>query len=89
MNRTNSALPLVKDVSFGGPQSLGVISGMPSTSTAKREQVLNCGGGKQQESGTSVFPTTMQSQIVFSTLMGRTGSVTPRPFVDAAANVTH
>lgn len=77
MNRMNSALPLVKDVSFGGPQSLGVISGLPSTSTAKQRDAAN-------KPDSSVFPATMQSQIVFSTLMGR-GSVTPRPF-DA---VTH
>jgi len=45
----NAALPLVKDVSFGGPQSLGVLSGLPSTSTAKNKQ------------DSSVFPTTVQS----------------------------
>ena len=85
MNRMNSALPLVKDVSFGGgPQSLGVVS---SSTAAKQLKPQDAGGSS------SVFPATMQSQIVFSTLMGRGGSVTPRPTTISIDNsngsVTH
>ena len=69
MNKINQAVvPLCKDVSFGGPQSFGVLSGLPSTGTAKNKQ------------DGSVFPATTQSAIAFSTLMGR--SVTPRPLND-------
>ena len=73
MNKLSQACPLVKDVSFGGPQSFGAVSGLPSSSTAQNKQDCN------------VFPTTAQSQIAFSQLMGR--SVTPRP-LNAVTPVT-
>lgn len=50
----NSALPLVKDVNFGGgSQSLRVISGLILTVTAKQQ--------KLQEGGSSVFLAIMLS----------------------------
>ena len=47
MTKLSSQAPLVKDVSFGGPQSIGVFSGLPSTGTAKNKQDI-----------ASVFPAT-------------------------------
>jgi len=47
MNKLSSTVPLLKDVSFGGPQSsLDTFSGMPSSSTKNGQ-------------GNNVFPATV------------------------------
>lgn len=50
MNKLSSAMPIVKEVSFGGgaQSSFGVISGLPSTSTCKNKD-------------SSIIPATAQS----------------------------
>ena len=75
MTRLNQVMPqpLMKDMSFGGPQSsVGVISGLPSSSTLKHKPPE---GVQFPSSVTS--QQTQQQQIGLAKMVNR--SVTPRP----------